>query len=130
MVFDHTYVQYISLCSFIKKILEILRLCQCHFDVRLMKPITLCPNTHCGCLRGWKGVLIRIFGSKWEEVMGDWRRRHNAELHNLYVSPHIIVMMKSRRVRWACSTHGRDEKYIKIMEGSPSVMEGRREYIE
>jgi hypothetical protein len=35
-------------------------------------------------------VLRRIFECKWEEVMGDWRRQHNEELHNLYASQHII----------------------------------------
>jgi hypothetical protein len=44
-------------------------------------------------------VLRRIFGSKREEVAGDWRRLHNEELHNLYASPNIIRMMKSRRIR-------------------------------
>jgi hypothetical protein len=35
-------------------------------------------------------VLRRIFGSKREEVAGDWRRLHNEELHNLYVSPNVV----------------------------------------
>jgi hypothetical protein len=34
-------------------------------------------------------VLRRMFGPKREEV-GDWRRLHNEELHNLYITPHII----------------------------------------
>jgi hypothetical protein len=36
-----------------------------------------------------------------DEVMGEWRKLHNAELHNLYSSPNIIRMIKSRRIRWA-----------------------------
>jgi len=36
-----------------------------------------------------------------KEVAGDWRRLHSEELYNLYVSPHIIRMIKSRRMRWA-----------------------------
>jgi hypothetical protein len=34
-------------------------------------------------------------------VTGDWRKLHNEELHNLYFSPNIIRMLKSRRMRWA-----------------------------
>jgi hypothetical protein len=46
-------------------------------------------------------VLRRIFGPKKYEVIGDWRKLHNKELHNLYSSPNIIRMTKSRRMRWA-----------------------------
>jgi hypothetical protein len=44
---------------------------------------------------------IYVFGSKRDEVIGGWRRLHYKELHNLYCSPSIIRMMKSRRLRWA-----------------------------
>jgi hypothetical protein len=46
-------------------------------------------------------VLKRIFGPKRDEVMGDRRKLHNGELHNLYSSPDIIRQIKSRRMRWA-----------------------------
>jgi hypothetical protein len=46
-------------------------------------------------------VLRRIFGPKRDEVMEGWRKLHNEELHNLYSSPSIIRMIKSRRMRWA-----------------------------
>jgi hypothetical protein len=46
-------------------------------------------------------VLRRIFGPKRDEVTDDWRKLHNEELHNLYSSPSIIRMKKSRRMRWA-----------------------------
>jgi hypothetical protein len=46
-------------------------------------------------------VLRRIFGPKRDEVTGGWRKLHNEELHNLYSSPNIIIMIKSRRMRWA-----------------------------
>jgi hypothetical protein len=45
-------------------------------------------------------VLRRIFGPKRDEVTGGWRKLHNVELHNLYSSPSIIRMIKSRRMRW------------------------------
>jgi hypothetical protein len=44
-------------------------------------------------------VLGRIFGSKRDEMEGGWEKQHNDELHNLYSSPNIIRMMKSRRMR-------------------------------
>jgi hypothetical protein len=46
-------------------------------------------------------VLRRIFGPKRDEVTGDWRKLLNEDLHNLYSSPNIISMIKSRRMRWA-----------------------------
>jgi hypothetical protein len=45
-------------------------------------------------------VLRRIFGLKRDEVTGECRKRHNEELHDLYSSPSIIRIMKSRRMRW------------------------------
>ena len=46
-------------------------------------------------------VLRRIFGPKRDEVRGEWRKLHNDELNNLYSSPNIVRMIKSRRMRWA-----------------------------
>jgi hypothetical protein len=46
-------------------------------------------------------VLRKIFGPKGDEVIGGWRKLHNEELHNLYSSPSIIRIIKSRRMRWA-----------------------------
>jgi hypothetical protein len=54
-------------------------------------------------------VLRRIFGPKRDEVTGGWRKLHNEELHNLYFSPSIIRMIKSRRMRWA---HREEEECI------------------
>jgi hypothetical protein len=46
-------------------------------------------------------VLRRIFGRKRDEARGDWRRLYNEELNDLYSSPNIIRVIKSRRLRWA-----------------------------
>jgi hypothetical protein len=46
-------------------------------------------------------VLRRIFGTKRDELTGGWRELHNEELHNLYSSPSIIRIIKSRRMRLA-----------------------------
>jgi hypothetical protein len=46
-------------------------------------------------------VLGRIFGPKRDEVTGGWKKLHNEELHDLYSSPSIIRIVKSRRMRWA-----------------------------
>ncbi|KAJ4444005.1 hypothetical protein ANN_05794 [Periplaneta americana] len=45
--------------------------------------------------------IRKIFGAKRDEVTGEWRKLHNAELHALYSSPDIIRNIKSRRLRWA-----------------------------
>jgi len=46
-------------------------------------------------------VLRGIFGSKRDEVTGEWRKLHNEELNDLYCSPNIVQVLKSRRIRWA-----------------------------
>ena len=46
-------------------------------------------------------VLRKIFGAKRDEITGEWKKLHNAELHALYYSPNIIRSLKSRRLIWA-----------------------------
>jgi len=48
-------------------------------------------------------VLTRIIGPRRDEVTGEWRRLHNEELNDLYSSPNIVRVMKSRRMR--CAGH-------------------------
>jgi len=43
----------------------------------------------------------RIFGPKRDEVTGEWSKLHNEELNDMYPSPNIFRVIKSRRVRWA-----------------------------
>jgi hypothetical protein len=52
-------------------------------------------------------VLRRIFGPKRDEVTGMWRKLRNEELRDLYSSPSIIRIIKSRRKRWAGKPEGR-----------------------
>jgi hypothetical protein len=70
-------------------------------------------------------VLRRIFGPKRDEVMGEWRKLHSEELHNLYSSPDIIRQVKSRGMRWAGHVARKEEerKVYKVLVGKP---EGRR----
>jgi hypothetical protein len=46
-------------------------------------------------------VLRGIFGAKRDEVIGEWRKLHNEKLNDLYCSPNIVRVIKSRRPRWA-----------------------------
>jgi hypothetical protein len=46
-------------------------------------------------------VLRIIFGPKRDEVTGRWRELQNEELHDLYCSPCIIRIIRSRRMKWA-----------------------------
>ncbi|KAJ4438375.1 hypothetical protein ANN_14320 [Periplaneta americana] len=62
-------------------------------------------------------VLRKIFGAKRDEVTGEWRKLHNAELHALYSSPDIIRNIKSRRLRWAGHV-ARYEQMTGLCEGS------------
>jgi hypothetical protein len=60
-------------------------------------------------------VLRRIFGPKRDEVTGGWRK-HNEEIHNLYSSPSIITIIKSRRMMWAghAARMGRIGMHIRV----------------
>ncbi|KAJ4427803.1 hypothetical protein ANN_25456, partial [Periplaneta americana] len=66
-------------------------------------------------------VLRKIFGAKRDEVTGEWRKLHNAELHPLYSSPDIIRNIKSRRLRWAghVARMGESRNAYRMLAGRP-----------
>jgi hypothetical protein len=70
-------------------------------------------------------VLRGGFGPKRDEVTGEWRRLHNKELYALYSSPDIILVIKSRRPKWAghVARMGVRRRAYRALVGKP---EGRR----
>ena len=70
-------------------------------------------------------VLRRIFGPRRDEVTVEWRRLHNEELNDLYSSPNIVRVIKSRRMRWAgrVACMGEERGAYRVLVGKP---EGKR----
>jgi hypothetical protein len=70
-------------------------------------------------------VLRRIFGPKRDEVTGEWKKLHNEELRDLYSSPSIIRMIKSRRMRLMghVARMGEKRNAYRLLVGKP---EGKR----
>jgi hypothetical protein len=64
-------------------------------------------------------VLRRIFRSKRDEVMGEWRKLHNEKLHILYSSPNIIRQIKSLEIEVGrtCGVHGTGKECVQGFDG-------------
>jgi hypothetical protein len=70
-----------------------------------------------GRLRVFKNRVLRmLFGPKRNEITGEWRKLHNEELNDLYSSPNIIWVIKSR-MRWAGNVTHMGERCIKGFDG-------------
>ena len=68
-----------------------------------------------------KMVLRRIFEPRRDDVTGEWRRLHNKELNDLYSSPLIVRVIKSRRMRWVghVARMGEERGVYRVLVGKP-----------
>jgi hypothetical protein len=102
------------------------------------KNITKIPSMHCQCvlygcgtwsltlreesrLKVFENRVLRIFQLKRDEVTGEWRKLHNEELNDLYCSPNIIQIMKSRKMRRAGHVARMEERrgVHRVLVGKP-----------
>ena len=81
-------------------------------------------------------VLRRIFGPRRHEVTGEWRRLHYEELNDLYCSPNIVRVIKSRRMRWAghVARMGEERGAYRVLvgktDGKRSLGRRRRRWVD
>ena len=69
--------------------------------------------------------VLRVFGPKRDEVTGEWRKLHNEELNDLYSTPNIFRVIKSRRMRWVGHVERMEDRrgLCRVLVGKP---EGKR----
>jgi hypothetical protein len=70
-------------------------------------------------------VLRRVFGSKRDEVAGEWKKLHNEELNDLHPSPNVVRVIISRRIKWVEHVARMRERrdVYRVLVGEP---EGKR----
>ena len=75
-------------------------------------------------------VLRMIFGAKKDEITGEWRKSHNAELHALYSTPNVNRSLKSRRLRWAghVARMKQSRNAYRVLVGNPEGKKRRRRW--
>jgi len=120
-----------TLCQ--KRLQESCRIGRCNAVMEIYRTIIL-PLVLYGCetrsltlqeerkLRVFENMVLRgIFGPRRDDVMGEWRRLHNEELNDLYSSPNIVQVIKSRRMRWAghVAHMGEERGVYRILVGKP-----------
>jgi hypothetical protein len=75
-------------------------------------------------MRYFESVILSRFGPKRDDVTEEWIKFRNEELRDLYSSPSIIRIIKSRRMRWACYVaQMREKNAYRLLVGKP---EGKR----
>ena len=72
-------------------------------------------------LRCILNCIIYSFGPRRDELTGEWRRLHDEELNDLYSSPNIVRVIKSRRMRWAghVARVGEERGEYRVLVGKP-----------
>jgi len=73
-------------------------------------------------LRVFENMVLRgIFGPRRDEVTGEWRRLYNEELNDLYCSPNIVRVIKSRRIKWVghVARMGEERGVCSVLVGKP-----------
>ena len=104
-----------------------------NINIKIYRTVILCVVL-CGCetwsvtlrekrrLRVFENRVLRgIFGPKRDEVTGEWRKLHNEELNDLYCSPNIFRVIKSRGIEWAGHVARRGKEQVRtgfLLRGS------------
>ena len=93
------------------------------FDLYGCETWSLTLREECGLRVFEKRMLRRICGPKWDKATGEWRKLHNEECNDLYSSPNIAQVIKSRRMIWAGHVARTGRGVYRVLVGKP---EGKR----